>query len=244
MLGYAKEFSPNKFLCSECSKIDIKIKLEEINFKQIGFLLLLYHFPLFINGIYNLYLQNYLVLFFLVDISTRLFIPLIILRNFHKNFKLIDNHFSFDKKLITKIFVIFFNFIIIPLLFFLIYIISIRIFEHIFPINYFQRFSYSKNLDNYIVVLYFSLSAGIFEELFYRAYLINFLENILKNKLIIILISAFLFSSIHWENGIVNLLSTFCLGCFSALYYIKSRKVVPLIIGHFITDFILLSKFL
>ena len=91
------------------------------------------------------------------------------------------------------------------------------------------------------VILYMSITAAVVEEIIYRGLLLILLKDYIdKNggKLLYILASAILFSSVHWENGVPDLAQTFVLGLLSAMLYLKLRNLLPFIFAHFIGDMV------
>ena len=76
--------------------------------------------------------------------------------------------------------------------------------------------------------------APIFEELFFRKFLINSLlkEN---NRIITLIISSICFSLIHFETP-NNLIPSFIFGIVSGLIFIKTRKIGYSILLHFISN--------
>lgn len=90
-----------------------------------------------------------------------------------------------------------------------------------------------------VVVLFYSFSAGLVEEVFYRGLLALYLSTRLspqRFKLIFPLVSALSFALIHWENGSRELIATFVFGLLAACFYLMIRNLWPLIVGHAFTD--------
>lgn len=90
-----------------------------------------------------------------------------------------------------------------------------------------------------VAVLFFSFSAGLVEEVFFRGLPALYLEARLspqRLKLIYPLVSALAFSLIHWENGSRELVATFLLGLLAAYFYLLIRNLWPFIVGHAFTD--------
>src|SRR3989339_181587 len=131
-----------------------------------------------------------------------------------------------------------FHYIIVPLLFYYIYIVSIGSAAIIFPKNYLYQYSLQNIplLENKLFIIPFCLIIAVEEELLFRVSLTYILENIFElSGFFILTLSALMFASVHWEQGTNSLLGTFILGIFAVAYYYKTRRVLPLIIGHFIT---------
>lgn len=100
-------------------------------------------------------------------------------------------------------------------------------------VNY--SFLYDKNDSQFIYRIFSALIiAPIFEELFFRKYLIT---NLIKenNRIISLLISSICFSLIHFETP-NNLIPTFIFGIVSGLIFLKTRKIGYTILLHFICN--------
>ena len=111
-----------------------------------------------------------------------------------------------------------------------------------FPQNYLLiNFNYGSliphtGIAKTIVWLYFSLSAGIVEELYFRGILKSLFRS---SNVLFVLISTLLFSAIHWEGGIHNLIATGAAGLFMCIYYIIYRNIYVLMLAHGFADLIL-----
>ena len=92
-----------------------------------------------------------------------------------------------------------------------------------------------------IVIGYFAVSAGLVEEFFFRGMIFKTLAGLKYQVALFVLISPVLFSLIHWESGLANLISTYAFGVFSAAAFLILRNIWPLVIGHIVTDVIWFS---
>lgn len=90
----------------------------------------------------------------------------------------------------------------------------------------------------YLVVIYFALSAGLVEEFLFRGLLLHALSGFRHSLVLFLLISPLLFGLVHWEDGVANLITTWCVGVFMAIAYIGLRNLWPLVIGHIFTDLV------
>jgi membrane protease YdiL (CAAX protease family) len=88
------------------------------------------------------------------------------------------------------------------------------------------------------VVLYFAATAGFVEEVTFRGLPLAACGPDPGTRAIAayVLGSALLFSLIHWENGVPELLATFLYGVAAALLYLRLGNLWPLIIGHTAVD--------
>ncbi|MFC3363541.1 CPBP family intramembrane glutamic endopeptidase [Pedobacter fastidiosus] len=95
---------------------------------------------------------------------------------------------------------------------------------------------------NYWLMIFTALTAGIVEELIFRAYIQPRLELLFKSPAVAIIISSFLFGLLHFQYGtIINVLGPIFIGAVFAIHYWKFRNIKVLIFSHFLWDFILLS---
>lgn len=89
-----------------------------------------------------------------------------------------------------------------------------------------------------LVAVYFALTAGIVEEVFFRGLLFKVATCFSRPMMVYLTWSPLLFALIHWENGAANVAATYVLGVFVALVYIAVRNLWPLIVGHVYTDYV------
>lgn len=95
--------------------------------------------------------------------------------------------------------------------------------------------------SNFPLLVFTCLTAGITEELIFRAYLIPRLEQILKNNYLAILVSSLLFGSLHFGYGtIYQIIGPILIGLVFAFHYQKFRNIKILIVCHFLWDFMTL----
>ena len=90
--------------------------------------------------------------------------------------------------------------------------------------------------QKYFIILFVPLTAGICEEIIWRGYLISMLKTRGLNDVLVIFISAVSFASIHGIYIIDKLIITFFIGLLTAIYYIKQRRLIPVIITHIVMD--------
>ena len=94
-----------------------------------------------------------------------------------------------------------------------------------------------------VFILIISITAGVVEEMVFRAYLFPRFEEIFKNTDIAIILSASLFGLLHISYGtIAQVAFPFLFGVVTALHYKKHRNIKTLIYTHFLWDFLLLCK--
>lgn len=92
-----------------------------------------------------------------------------------------------------------------------------------------------------IMIPVIAITAGVVEELVFRAYLFPRFEELFKNTNIAIILSAALFGILHISYGTVaQVIFPFALGILFALHYKKHRNIKLIIFTHFLWDFLLL----
>ncbi len=86
-------------------------------------------------------------------------------------------------------------------------------------------------------ILITSLTAGIFEEIIWRGYIQTRLEYKFRSKILIaITIQAILFGL--WHGPSIHAIFTAIFGFISGFIYTKTRKLIPIMIAHWIGDVI------
>lgn len=88
-----------------------------------------------------------------------------------------------------------------------------------------------------LTALYFGLTAGIVEEIYYRGLCFKITSAWSYPQVSYLVLSPLLFASSHWEQGLQNVLATWLFGLAAALFYMRFRNLWPLIIGHVATDY-------
>lgn len=88
------------------------------------------------------------------------------------------------------------------------------------------------------VALLTVIRAGISEEIFYRGYLLERIEGLSGSKLIAGLISVIAFAGFHYSQGWPGIVIAGVLGAAMTGLYWWKRALLPLIIAHFMVDFI------
>ena len=92
----------------------------------------------------------------------------------------------------------------------------------------------------------FDLTVGLFlvayvEELVYRRYLYSLIAYITKNNTLAIVLQALIFGCCHITGGKANMFSATIFGLLAGLFYHRKKSLVPLIWGHYVTNFIKFS---
>lgn len=93
--------------------------------------------------------------------------------------------------------------------------------------------------NNYFLIIFTCLTAGVIEELLMRAYIQPRIEKIYNSPVLGITISALLFGILHSTYGTIGqVVITFFIGIVFALFYKKYSNIKILIFTHFLFDFV------
>ncbi|HOP05267.1 MAG TPA: type II CAAX endopeptidase family protein [Tenuifilaceae bacterium] len=91
---------------------------------------------------------------------------------------------------------------------------------------------------NKILLVFGCLTAGIVEEFIYRGYLMPRIEILIKNKWMVITLTALLFGFAHIGNqSIIGLVVPTLIGFIFSYHYYTYRSISAVMIAHFIIDF-------
>jgi membrane protease YdiL (CAAX protease family) len=82
------------------------------------------------------------------------------------------------------------------------------------------------------------MMVAVCEELVFRGYLLAALRRFTRDPLVIVLVSAVAFGLIHWSGGMHRVVATGLIGAIFMMLYIRCRSVHPLIVAHFLINFI------
>jgi len=92
------------------------------------------------------------------------------------------------------------------------------------------------------LIFFMSLTAGVTEEVIFRGYILTRLTKLLKGKYLPVIISAVLFSALHYGyNSLQELIFAFLIGVVFGAFYQKYRNIKILIVVHFLIDMISLE---
>lgn len=203
--------------------------------------------PLLLNGFYNRPIASTPLLYWTVEGATWLLIPLLLWRYIiSRNIRATDlwikaqrPPMAFARRMGTAI--------IAGIALAVVYTQVRHATASLIPENYLHRgFDYSKlipddSIGRFLILLYFSVTAGVVEELYFRGILRRICEDARLGKLTFILLSSFLFSIIHWEGGIHSLCATAAVGVLIAIWFLYSNDLVGPMIAHTVSDLILFS---
>lgn len=91
-------------------------------------------------------------------------------------------------------------------------------------------------LQREIVILYYALTAGIGEEIFFRAMPYHLHPWIGRRPFLYLIATSAIFAALHWEQNIWGLMATFLYGLIFGSYYLKSRSLIGPILLHSLID--------
>ncbi|MCU7616828.1 CPBP family intramembrane metalloprotease [Chryseobacterium sp. PBS4-4] len=93
--------------------------------------------------------------------------------------------------------------------------------------------------NNYFLIIFTCLTAGVIEELLMRAYIQPRVEKIYNSPVLGVIISALLFAVLHSTYGTIGqVIVPFFIGIVFAIFYKLYSNIKILIICHFMFDFI------
>jgi len=197
----------------------------------------------FINGFFILELHKYNpALFWLYDLFQFVLLPLILLVILSKYFNLKPSDYGIiiskttgNKK--SLILVTIYCTILLQLFSFVSYEATKAFFPAISNKNYHSVIP--TGILEIPAILYMSVSAAIVEEIIYRGLPLIILKNIIndnKLEIVYIFITALVFASVHWENNLADIVSSFVYGVIAATLYLQYKNLIPIIFAHFTID--------
>lgn len=94
---------------------------------------------------------------------------------------------------------------------------------------------------NPYLFIFTTITAGVTEELLFRGYLLTRLQILFKNNYIPVIISSVLFGVMHIGYGTIqNVIVPMFIGAVFALYYIRYKNILAVIIAHCLYDYLLI----
>lgn len=90
--------------------------------------------------------------------------------------------------------------------------------------------------QTFLVLMLISLRAAVVEEVLYRGYAFERINELIKSKWIAALIPVIIFMLMHLSWGIGHLIFVFFAGGLFMLVYISKRNLGLVMIAHFVTD--------
>lgn len=198
--------------------------------------------PYLINGYINSKIVSWPPAYWAFELLIWVLIPAVILVTAvrHAGLKLTDLGFSrtiFGKRSVALILVVAFLFCPID---YMVYANAIGYTRNVLPhegiFQYHSVVPHSCAMRT-LIALYFALTAGFVEEVYFRGFLFKALSFAPAQIPLFLLLSPLLFAAIHWESGMANTAAAYISGLFSAVAFILMRNIWPLIAGHIYTDY-------
>jgi membrane protease YdiL (CAAX protease family) len=205
----------------------------KIRILSLAIVLLISIFPLVINSIYLFitdksteYSSDNQFIFSIIWEILSLGILYLVLKKQGRNYK--DIGFSFRKTDIL-------HGILLYLGIYFAYIIALSISP-----NFSQAPRNIEFLKANVSIFYmlFIIINPFFEELIVRAYTITEVKYLLKKEEISVLISTVIQTSYHLYQGLIPALYVGIMFFIFSIYFVKSRRIVPIIVVHLFIDFI------
>ena len=85
-------------------------------------------------------------------------------------------------------------------------------------------------------VLPISIFVGIYEEVFFRGFVMTRLASITRSRVAAVILSSLLFGAVHFTQGPLGIFQTTCLGLVLAGAAVMGRSLWPAIIAHVAID--------
>lgn len=82
------------------------------------------------------------------------------------------------------------------------------------------------------------LRAGISEEVFYRGFAIERMEEIFGSKWVAAGISLVIFAAFHYRQGLPGIFLSFVIGAVLTAFFLWKRNLLAAIFAHFLVDFV------
>ena len=214
-----------------------------MNKRTCGVLILLGITPFLLNGYINSLIYTTPVFYWSFEIISWILIPTVILYIAINHAKMriaeigISSHI-FGRK---SLFLVFLASVIFCPINLWLYQELFGYFRTIFPDEgYFQYKSVVPDTPwlKVLVAIYFGLTAGIIEEIYYRGFIYKYSLYFRHPIVIYYIISPLAFAAVHWESGLANVFATYIFGIFGVTVFLIMKNIWPLIIGHIYTDYI------
>lgn len=228
------------------------------------FIFLLVLIPILIwitNGFYIKELLKNVIIYYIFDLFSYVVIPCISLALLYKIYGLSPTKYGIDIDSIRMLFskakgsrtynykvaikreVFIYSASIICVAYFLLW--AIGYYFRLYDESIYKALDYEFSaVQKTIFVIYLSLTAALFEEVFYRGlmfYLLSISFQGFALKIIYIMMSSMLFSIAHFEYSSYEMIRAFFMGLIMSYVFYKYRDLFPLIFSHFMINVIAFS---
>lgn len=220
-------------------------KLEYIRTQEITLLILPYVALQFFNGFYLPLMSQSVLLYWTYDFAANLVLPIMIYWQLTK-LKMPPCKYGFEKPyllydsatLLTQSAGLF-------LFAGFVYFVEKKVLWGFYTSP--NNFSYalvmpSDSTLRFLVNVYFSATAGIVESVVYLGLAKWIVEQRFKGRagnIIFVTISTLIFASVHWEQGVMPMLTAGCMQLIFSLAYLRIKYLPPFIAAHAAIDFVI-----
>jgi len=199
---------------------------------------------LFINGFYNPILQFIPQLYWTVEFATWIVYPTVTLILLWSRNQLLLPELGFhttgrlSQRSLTALVVA------LPLPVLLLQKAFLAFMVFVFPVNFLRvNFNYQDIVPShgplrFLVATYFAASAAFAEEIYFRSLPFLIFSRLKLPNAMYCIFTALTFAIVHWEQGIQGLLSAGFFGAIMATTYVIVRNIWPLVVSHFLLDFL------
>lgn len=212
---------------------------------QLIILLMIGIAPFELNGFYNPRLSP--GQFWITEITTWLVMPLVVvfiaLRRGMTTREELGLHIRVR---VAPPFVFPMLLIAVPILVYYVDSWSVRKGIELFPTNHGAvEFSYrdllpqpgpETGLLRVLALAFMVLTAGFVEEIYYRGLMSMLFPSGCAGSIAYVVVSSVVFSSAHWEGGIVTLIQALIFGVLAAVFFRATRNIWALVVAHIIVD--------
>lgn len=198
--------------------------------------------PYFVNGYVNSIIYGYPLLYWIFELATWIVLPLCVVLFLRRSGALVLEEIGFRSNIFKegKFDIVIFVGLLYALIGLILYFIFLSAGEALFPGNslfHYQQVVPESGLARLLIAIYLATSAAFVEEFYFRGLFYKITSYYNRPLFLYMFWSPLLFSLIHWENGIANVFATYFLGLVSALLFVWTRNLWPLIIAHLFTDY-------
>ena len=199
--------------------------------------------PLLVNGCINAKIASLPALYWAFELFTWIGIPIAVLTSLVRNAGLRASDLGFSRTIFHRrsVVLVLVSSFLFCLIAYAVYTEAYSYMRTILPdAGIFQYRSVLPATDpgRSLVTLYFALSAGIVEEIYFRGLLFKIATFVRGTVPVFLILSPILFAAIHWESGMANMAAAYVYGLVSAIAYVFMRNVWPLVAGHVYTDYV------
>jgi membrane protease YdiL (CAAX protease family) len=196
--------------------------------------------PFFINDFYFFYFENNPALVALLDNIQRVLILFFCYVLFGRSGLRLSSSLA-PKEKRDKILDCF----VFPLLIAIVFVIFNFTFIFFSPTEWIEGFRFTRISNPFYRWLDLTLGlalVAISEELIFRRHVYSYFASLIKIDFIANIIQAVLFGLMHWGSGVSSVICGFVFGLIAGVFYDQKKYLLPVIILHFLVNFIIYTK--